>query len=184
MPINEITIIATITTNVTKMNLRRSLNAALGLQPTVAVPSYYRRTALLFDYTAYGDTVNTTARLESANKHLGTLVCVSEVAAQRCPQITFRPIGSVVVVGRREPIAVLEPVAADERAPKQVEKYREAFALMREHDPRLSDCSRNCKSSILKIRWYACTCSDWRTAKPGSFSALPANEPGPVRKGD
>ena len=89
-----------------------------------------------FDYTAYGDTVNTTARLESANKHLGTLVCVSEAAARRCPEVTFRPIGSIVVVGRSEPIAVLEPVAAGQRSPEQVEKYLEAFALMREHDAR------------------------------------------------
>ena len=30
-----------------------------------------------FDYTAYGDTINTAARLEAANKHLGTRICVS-----------------------------------------------------------------------------------------------------------
>src|SRR5688572_23294730 len=30
-----------------------------------------------FEYTAYGDTINTAARLESANKQLGTFVCVS-----------------------------------------------------------------------------------------------------------
>ena len=30
----------------------------------------------LFDYTAYGDTINTAARLEKANKQLDTRVCV------------------------------------------------------------------------------------------------------------
>lgn len=89
-----------------------------------------------FDYTAYGDTVNTTARLESANKHLGTLVCVSEATARRCPEVTFRPIGSVVVVGRSEPIAVLEPVAEGHRSRDQIAKYLEAFSLMREQDVR------------------------------------------------
>ena len=34
-----------------------------------------------FDYTAYGDTINTAARLEAANKHLGTRICVSAAAA-------------------------------------------------------------------------------------------------------
>ena len=29
-----------------------------------------------FEDTAYGDTINTAARLEAANKHLGTRICV------------------------------------------------------------------------------------------------------------
>ena len=34
-----------------------------------------------FDYTAYGDTINTAARLEAANKYLGTRICVSAAVA-------------------------------------------------------------------------------------------------------
>ena len=34
-----------------------------------------------FDYTAYGDTINTAARLEAANKFLGTRICVSATIA-------------------------------------------------------------------------------------------------------
>ena len=34
-----------------------------------------------FDYTAYGDTINTAARLEAANKFLGTRICVSATVA-------------------------------------------------------------------------------------------------------
>ena len=33
-----------------------------------------------FDYTAYGDTINIAARLEAANKQLGTRICVSAIA--------------------------------------------------------------------------------------------------------
>jgi class 3 adenylate cyclase len=42
-----------------------------------------------FDYTAYGDTINTAARLEAANKHLGTRICVSAAvadAAEKFPE--------------------------------------------------------------------------------------------------
>ena len=35
-----------------------------------------------FDYTAYGDTINTAARLEAANKFLGTRICVSATVAE------------------------------------------------------------------------------------------------------
>ena len=36
-----------------------------------------------FDYTAYGETINTAARLEDANKFLGTRICVSATLAER-----------------------------------------------------------------------------------------------------
>src|SRR6185369_2574620 len=35
-----------------------------------------------FDYTAYGDTINIAARLETANKFLGTRICVSAAVAE------------------------------------------------------------------------------------------------------
>src|SRR6202022_227597 len=35
-----------------------------------------------FDYTAYGDIINTAARLEGANKLLGTRICVSAAVAE------------------------------------------------------------------------------------------------------
>ena len=36
-----------------------------------------------FDYTAYGDTINVAARLEAANKQLGTRICVSATLADK-----------------------------------------------------------------------------------------------------
>jgi class 3 adenylate cyclase len=36
-----------------------------------------------FDYTSYGDTINIAARLEAANKTLGTRICVSDAVASR-----------------------------------------------------------------------------------------------------
>jgi Adenylate and Guanylate cyclase catalytic domain len=89
-----------------------------------------------FDYTAYGDTVNTTARLESANKHLGTLICVSAAAARACPALAFRPIGSLIVVGRSQPIDVFEPVADGSPAAANLPMYLDAFASLTNHDTR------------------------------------------------
>ena len=41
-----------------------------------------------FDYTAHGDTINTASRLETANKHLGTRICVSETVAEGARRIS------------------------------------------------------------------------------------------------
>ena len=50
-----------------------------------------------FDYTAYGDTINVAARLETANKQLGTRICVSAALAEGVKQFHGRPIGDLVL---------------------------------------------------------------------------------------
>lgn len=65
-------------------------------------------------YTAIGDMVNTAARLEGANKYLGTRICVSGSTASRVSGTAFRPIGALKVKGRNEALAVFEPLAPDD----------------------------------------------------------------------
>src|SRR3954466_11154864 len=57
-----------------------------------------------FDYTAYGDTINTAARLESANKSLGTRICVSAAVAEGAEAFRGRPVGDLMLRGRSEPL--------------------------------------------------------------------------------
>ena len=47
-----------------------------------------------FDYTAYGDTINVAARLESVNKQLGTRICVSAHLASKVVAFYGRPVGT------------------------------------------------------------------------------------------
>ncbi len=84
--------------------------------------------ATIFDYRALGDPVNTASRLESANRHLGTLVCVSEAVVRACPAVCVRPIGRLLLVGKSQPLMVFEPLdgAAGLDAP-----YDHAFDLLR-----------------------------------------------------
>src|SRR6202008_2425174 len=52
-----------------------------------------------FDYTAHGDTINTAARLETANKFLGTRICASATVAERARNFQGRPVGDLVLRG-------------------------------------------------------------------------------------
>ena len=65
----------------------------------------------LFDYTAYGDTINAAARLEAVNKQLGTRICVSAAAAERAEAFSGRPVGDLLLRGRTELMRVFEPLA-------------------------------------------------------------------------
>jgi adenylate cyclase len=86
---------------------------------------------VFFDYTAHGDAINTAARLESVNKHLGTLICVSAATADRCGDgFRFRPVGALVLKGKQIEIDVHEPIypALDETI--DLDAYDAAFGEM------------------------------------------------------
>jgi adenylate cyclase len=61
-------------------------------------------------YTALGDSMNTAARLEAANKPLDTKVLVSREAMERSGLDWFRPMGTITLRGRSTPVEIFEPV--------------------------------------------------------------------------
>jgi len=88
-----------------------------------------------FDYTAFGDMVNTAARLENINKHLGTRICISAVTAKKCPGLIFRPVGDLILKGKSEQLAAVEPVTDSDGSRIDVPAYHDAFeALCRGDD--------------------------------------------------
>ena len=70
----------------------------------------------LFDYRALGDPINTAARLETVNKHLGTRVCVSEALLDGCTGAAVRPLGRILLKGKSKPLQVFTPEATLELA--------------------------------------------------------------------
>jgi adenylate cyclase len=88
-----------------------------------------------FDYTAYGDTVNIAARLEAANKQLGTRICVGESVAARVPGFTGRPVGDLVLRGRSEPLRAFEPLSRAAYDDPATETYLSAFRKLEAEDP-------------------------------------------------
>jgi len=88
-----------------------------------------------FDYTAYGDTINVAARLETANKHLGTRICVSAGVATTAGNFIGRPIGDLVLRGKSEALRAFEPLRAEQYEIPSTSSYLEAFAKLERSDP-------------------------------------------------
>ena len=92
-----------------------------------------------FDFTAHGDSINTAARLEAANKLLGTRICVAESTARRCPDLAFRPIGTLTLKGKEEPVKTFEPLRPAPAAQTAADDYGRAYALLEAEDPAALD---------------------------------------------
>ena len=88
-----------------------------------------------FDYTAHGDTINTAARLEAANKYLGTRICVSSAAVNGAGNFFGRPIGELMLRGRSEPIVAYEPLAMSKSDPGYHDNYLQAYFKLEKKDP-------------------------------------------------
>lgn len=104
----------------------------------------------IVDYRALGDTVNTAARLESANKVFGTLMSLSQAtlaaAEFTCQQrstagapqtlpILPRPLGKLLLKGRHQPLMTYEGQlpqegSAGEAQRQQLADYTAAYALL------------------------------------------------------
>jgi adenylate cyclase len=80
-----------------------------------------------FDYTAHGDAINTAARLESVNKHLGTTICVSASTAHQCHGLHFRPVGNLYLKGKTKGLMAYEALIHEDAASERIRDYRVAF---------------------------------------------------------
>ena len=79
------------------------------------------------DYTVLGDDVNLAARMESANKQLGTTMLVSARTVELAGDdgVLLRPVGQICVVGRDEPVVAYEVIC------RAVRRHRRAAAARR-----------------------------------------------------
>jgi adenylate cyclase len=88
-----------------------------------------------FDYTAYGDTINVAARLEAANKQLGTRICVSATLADNVDHFMGRPVGDLVLRGKAEVMRAFEPLSGEQFGSSGTSSYLDAFAKLERSDP-------------------------------------------------
>src|SRR5262249_41725614 len=90
-----------------KLRLRRT---RVGIETGLAIVGDVGGARKL-DYTAYGSVVNTAARLEAANKTVGSTILIGPVAASRLDPATIRSIGRMSLRGLSAPLEIFTPVA-------------------------------------------------------------------------
>ena len=91
-------------------------------------------------YTALGDTMNVAARLEAANKELGTKILVSDAAIDQLPGSQCRTMGSIFLRGRSTPVIVFEPVP--DMDPEHFDRLEALHRRAMEGDPAAIDALR------------------------------------------
>ena len=83
-------------------------------------------------YTAMGDTVNLSSRLEGLTKKYGAGILVSESVQKACgTDIAFRWVDDVRVKGRERPVRIFEPIGQVEMIPPELLRAVEEFHQMR-----------------------------------------------------
>ena len=107
-------------------------------------------------YTAHGDCVNTAARLEGANRYLGTRVCMSREVARHSPEIAFVPIGRLVLKGRTQELECV--TAADQLPPEVRGDYLAAYELLELDGPESRErfavlAQRSAQRGLVALHW-------------------------------
>lgn len=86
-------------------------------------------------YTVMGDAVNLAARLEGITKVYGVGIAVGAATRAAAPEFAYRELDLVRVKGKREPVAIYEPVGpaaeVDAAAQAELARWHAALALVR-----------------------------------------------------
>lgn len=89
-------------------------------------------------YGALGDTLNTASRVEGLNKYIGSHVAVSGETAARCRRQGFRPVGDIIVKGRKNVVPIMVPVSPAD-PPALLARYTQAYATLSQENPEAAE---------------------------------------------
>jgi adenylate cyclase len=89
-------------------------------------------------YGALGDTLNTASRVEGLNKYIGSRVAVTGETAAQCRRQVFRPVGEIIVKGRKNAMPILAPLSPAD-PPALLVRYAEAYAALSQEKPEAAE---------------------------------------------
>jgi adenylate cyclase len=89
-------------------------------------------------YGALGDSLNTASRVEGLNKYIGSHVAVSGETVAKCRNRAFRPVGDIIVKGRKNAVPILVPVSPAD-PPALLARYAEAYAALSQKKPEAAE---------------------------------------------
>ncbi|MGN6734609.1 MAG: CHASE2 domain-containing protein [Candidatus Binatia bacterium] len=117
-------------------------------------------------YGALGDSLNTASRVEGLNKYIGSHVAVSGETVAKCRRQAFRPVGDIIVKGRKNAVPILVPVSPAD-PPALLARYAKAYAALSQKKPEAAEL-------------FAALHHDFPTDAPAAFHAgrLAAGESG------
>ena len=125
-------------------------------------------------YSILGDCANTAARLESLNKHLGTHILAAESITEDLAGFQIRPVGQFVLVGKSDPISVVEIMAEIHQYENSelpiIGRFAEALRLF--HDSDWQEASKHFKAILDKYtndgpsQFYLNLCRTYRMQAP------------------
>ncbi|HEV2676327.1 MAG TPA: adenylate/guanylate cyclase domain-containing protein [Aliidongia sp.] len=87
------------------------------------------------EYTALGDNVNASSRLESLNKFFGTRIAISEATALQAPDVPMRLVANVIVKGKSLPMKIYEPLKSQVIESGYAARYAVAYAALEAGSP-------------------------------------------------
>jgi len=89
-------------------------------------------------YGALGDSLNTASRVEGLNKYIGSHIAVSGETVAKCRHQAFRPVGDIIVKGRKSAVPILVPVSPAD-PPELLARYAEAYAALSQKKPEAAE---------------------------------------------
>jgi adenylate cyclase len=129
-----------------------------------------------FNYTAIGDGINLTSRLEELNKYYGTHIIASEsIHAAAKDAFEFRLLDRVAVKGKMEGVVIYELLferAEGKSRPQVMDAYEQAFASYQRGDfataLQLFEANGEDPPSLVMAQ----RCRDFQEHKPGNWSGV------------
>jgi adenylate cyclase len=122
------------------------------------------------NYTVMGDTVNLASRVESLSKYYGVSILVCENTRAAAPNLTYREIDRVRVVGKNDIVTLYEPQIPSQATENKLMLFHEVLKLYRSQQWDLAELQllnlQTLESDCKLYRLYLERIQNFRTTPP------------------